>query len=200
MTKLQNSPCWSSPPHISSCLFMIYTNARRALSFIMALKASSFCCERPHFFRILPFGKHLIPVISIRMGFLPSKQPILRSSKNIFIYLCGWNGHLLAYRTCPRRQMAKNAKQLEKRMRGRGNRSTQRKSAPVPLCPPQIRQDLTRDRTRWLTPELRHDLSERYNCIFFPRIVEVCLAVTIYFIPVPVHYPNLTATRQKYFA
>jgi hypothetical protein len=30
----------------------------------------------------------------------------------------------------------------------RGNRSTQRKSAPVPLCPPQIPHDLTWDRTR----------------------------------------------------
>jgi hypothetical protein len=35
------------------------------------------------------------------------------------------------------------------RMRiGRGNRSTQRKPAPVPLCPPQIPHDLTWDRTR----------------------------------------------------
>jgi hypothetical protein len=31
---------------------------------------------------------------------------------------------------------------------GRGNRSTRRKPAPVPLCPPQIPHDLTRDRTR----------------------------------------------------
>jgi hypothetical protein len=31
---------------------------------------------------------------------------------------------------------------------GRGNRSTQRKRAPVPLCPPQILHDLTRARTR----------------------------------------------------
>jgi hypothetical protein len=31
---------------------------------------------------------------------------------------------------------------------GRGNRSTRRKPAPVPLCPPQIRYDLTRARTR----------------------------------------------------
>jgi hypothetical protein len=30
----------------------------------------------------------------------------------------------------------------------RGNRSTQRKPAPVPLCPPQIPHDLTWDRTR----------------------------------------------------
>jgi hypothetical protein len=27
---------------------------------------------------------------------------------------------------------------------GRGNRSTRRKSAPMPLCPPQIPHDLTR--------------------------------------------------------
>jgi hypothetical protein len=31
---------------------------------------------------------------------------------------------------------------------GRGNRSTLRKPAPVPLCPPQIPRDLTWDRTR----------------------------------------------------
>jgi hypothetical protein len=31
---------------------------------------------------------------------------------------------------------------------GRGNRSTRRKPAPVPLCPPQIPHDLTWDRTR----------------------------------------------------
>jgi hypothetical protein len=33
-------------------------------------------------------------------------------------------------------------------MSGRGNRSTRRKPAPVPLCPPQIRHDLMRTRTR----------------------------------------------------
>jgi hypothetical protein len=32
---------------------------------------------------------------------------------------------------------------------GRGNRSTQRKSVPVPFCPPQIPHDLTWDRT-WI--------------------------------------------------
>jgi hypothetical protein len=34
---------------------------------------------------------------------------------------------------------------------GRGNRSTRRKPAPVPLCPPQIPHDLTWDRTRAAT-------------------------------------------------
>jgi hypothetical protein len=33
-------------------------------------------------------------------------------------------------------------------MSGRGNRSTRRKPAPVPLYPPQIPHDLTRARTR----------------------------------------------------
>jgi hypothetical protein len=33
------------------------------------------------------------------------------------------------------------------RMSSRGNRSTRRKPAPVPLCPPQIPHDLTRVRT-----------------------------------------------------
>jgi hypothetical protein len=31
---------------------------------------------------------------------------------------------------------------------GRGNRSTRRKPAPVPLCPPQIPHDLALDRNR----------------------------------------------------
>jgi hypothetical protein len=31
---------------------------------------------------------------------------------------------------------------------GRGNQSTRRKPAPVPLCPPQIPNDLTLARTR----------------------------------------------------
>jgi hypothetical protein len=31
---------------------------------------------------------------------------------------------------------------------GKGNRSTRRKPAPAPLCPPQIPLDQTRDRTR----------------------------------------------------
>jgi hypothetical protein len=34
---------------------------------------------------------------------------------------------------------------------GRGNRSTRRKTAPVPLCPPQIPHDLTLARTRAAT-------------------------------------------------
>jgi hypothetical protein len=31
---------------------------------------------------------------------------------------------------------------------GKGNRSTRRKPAPAPICPPQIPLDQTRDRTR----------------------------------------------------
>jgi hypothetical protein len=31
---------------------------------------------------------------------------------------------------------------------GRGHRSTRRKPAPAPLCPPQIRLDQTRDQTQ----------------------------------------------------
>jgi hypothetical protein len=34
---------------------------------------------------------------------------------------------------------------------GRGNRSTRRKPAPAPLCPPQIPRDQTRARTRAAT-------------------------------------------------
>jgi hypothetical protein len=33
-------------------------------------------------------------------------------------------------------------------MISKGNRSTQKKSAPVPLCPPEIPHDLTGARTR----------------------------------------------------
>jgi hypothetical protein len=51
-------------------------------------------------------------------------------------------------------------------MIGKGNRSTRRKSAPVPLCPPQI-PHAARTRTRTagvgsqrLTAELRHGLNE----------------------------------------
>jgi hypothetical protein len=36
---------------------------------------------------------------------------------------------------------------------GRGNRSTRRKSAPAPLCPPQIPLDQTRARARAATVE-----------------------------------------------
>jgi hypothetical protein len=36
---------------------------------------------------------------------------------------------------------------------GRGNRSTRRKHAPVPLCPLQIPLDQTRDRTRTIAVE-----------------------------------------------
>jgi hypothetical protein len=46
---------------------------------------------------------------------------------------------------------------------GRGNQSTRRKPAPMPLCPPQISHDLTWDRiraaavgSRQLTAELWH--------------------------------------------
>jgi hypothetical protein len=38
--------------------------------------------------------------------------------------------------------------QFDGMMIGRGNRSTRRKPAPVPLCPPQIPHDLTWVRTR----------------------------------------------------
>jgi hypothetical protein len=53
-------------------------------------------------------------------------------------------------------------------MIGRGNRSTRRKPAPVPLCPPQT-PHAARTRTRAaavgsqrLTAELRHGLKEMY--------------------------------------
>jgi hypothetical protein len=41
-----------------------------------------------------------------------------------------------------------NCGAIGRMMIGRGNRSTQRKPSPVPLCPPQIPYDHTRDRTR----------------------------------------------------
>jgi hypothetical protein len=55
---------------------------------------------------------------------------------------------------------------------GRGNRSTRRKPAPVPLCLPQITHDLTWARTRAaavgsqrLTPELRHCPTLMLDCL-----------------------------------
>jgi hypothetical protein len=77
---------------------------------------------------------------------------------------------------------------------GRGNRSTRRKPAPMPLCPPQIPHDLTRARTRaaavrsqWLTagllftnqltetvrrPEVQHEIH------FYFHVFTVCLSKT----------------------
>jgi hypothetical protein len=56
-------------------------------------------------------------------------------------------------------------------MIGRGNRSTRRKPAPAPLCPPQT-PHATRTRTRTaavgsqrLTAELRHGLTCSYNLL-----------------------------------
>jgi hypothetical protein len=53
-------------------------------------------------------------------------------------------GHLLAYCTCP--GDCENGEFGG--MNGRGNRSTRRKPAPTPLCPPQISLDQHRDWTR----------------------------------------------------
>jgi hypothetical protein len=47
------------------------------------------------------------------------------------------------------------AEQSVSRMNGRRNRSTWRKRAPVPLCPPHIPYDLTRDGTRAIAVESR---------------------------------------------
>jgi hypothetical protein len=51
---------------------------------------------------------------------------------------------------------------------GRGNRSTRRKPAPLPLCPPQSPHELTRARTRAaavgnqrLTAKLRYGLGDK---------------------------------------
>jgi hypothetical protein len=43
---------------------------------------------------------------------------------------------------------------------GRGNRSTRRKLAPVPLCSPQIPHDVTFDRTRRLTARAQPKIEE----------------------------------------
>jgi hypothetical protein len=58
-------------------------------------------------------------------------------------------------------------------MIGRGNRSTRRKPAPVPLCPPQT-PHVARTRTRTaavgsqrLTTELRHGLTFVLNATLF---------------------------------
>jgi hypothetical protein len=61
-------------------------------------------------------------------------------------------------------------------MIGRGNRSTQRKPAPVPLCPPQI-PHAARMRTRAtmagrqrLTTKLRHG----HDCLILCMVVIFC--------------------------
>jgi hypothetical protein len=56
-------------------------------------------------------------------------------------------GYLLAYGPSPVLQMV-IVEQLVEWMSGRGNRSTHRKPAQVPLCPSQFPYDMTRDRTR----------------------------------------------------
>jgi hypothetical protein len=63
-------------------------------------------------------------------------------------------GHLLAYCTCPGWLWGRRIWW----MNGRGNRSTRRKPAPAPLCPPQIPLHQSRDWMRaaavgsqWLT-------------------------------------------------
>jgi hypothetical protein len=69
-----------------------------------------------------------------------------------FIYLCGWNGTKstvnASYCTNPGWYTVMTVEQWRNWMSGRGNRMTQRKPAPVRLCPPQIPHDLSRDRTR----------------------------------------------------
>jgi hypothetical protein len=67
---------------------------------------------------------------------------------------------------------------------GRGNRSTRRKPAPAPLCPPQIPLDQTRARTRaaavgsqrltaWamLRPKFYGCRENKHENIFFVKIV-----------------------------
>jgi hypothetical protein len=44
---------------------------------------------------------------------------------------------------------------------GRRNKSTRRKPAPVPLCPPQIPHDLTSARTRLVRPQVELSRSLR---------------------------------------
>jgi hypothetical protein len=47
---------------------------------------------------------------------------------------------------------------------GRGNRSTQRKPAPAPFCPPQIPHDQTRPRTRAVAVGLCDGWSQFFVC------------------------------------
>jgi hypothetical protein len=61
-------------------------------------------------------------------------------------YYCG---HLLACCTSPRWWVVIVVEQLVEWMIGKGNRSTQRKHVPVPLCPPQIPHDLTQAGTQF---------------------------------------------------
>jgi hypothetical protein len=85
-----------------------------------------------------------------------------------FYFLMGWDEFLLAPRPLfgllyQSQIIEDDCGEIGGMRIGRGNRSTRRKPAPVPLCPQQIPHDLTRARTRaaavgnWrLTPDLWH--------------------------------------------
>jgi hypothetical protein len=57
-------------------------------------------------------------------------------------------GYCLAFCTSSRWEAMVIVKQIDGMQIGRGTRSTRRKPAPLPLCPPQIPHDLTWVRTR----------------------------------------------------
>jgi hypothetical protein len=61
---------------------------------------------------------------------------------------------------------------------GRGNRSTRRKSATVPLCPPQIRNDLTRTRTREVAVGIQ-------------RLTTWAMAPPFYFLDIPYNFVSV---------
>jgi hypothetical protein len=71
-------------------------------------------------------------------------------------------------------------------MIGRGNRSTRRKPAPVPLCPPQIPR-VARTRTRAaavgsqrLTAELRHSPMTMMMIIIIMIIIIIIIIIIIH--------------------
>jgi hypothetical protein len=61
----------------------------------------------------------------------------------VFPLFCLWGGL-----EQPRIMVGDDESEAVAGILGRGSRSTGRKPAPVPLCPPQIPHDLTRSRTR----------------------------------------------------
>jgi hypothetical protein len=71
---------------------------------------------------------------------------------------------------------------------GMGNRSTRRKSVPVPLCPPQIPRDLTWARTRAVAVESRRPTAwamarpRDYAVTFNPRSLFVLTFLIVFWV------------------
>jgi hypothetical protein len=71
-----------------------------------------------------------------------------RNLPGLFFFLAGWDWVHLVLRPQPQMIDDGDCGATGGIKTGRGNRSTRRKAAPVPLCSPQIPHDLNRARTR----------------------------------------------------